>query len=167
MTGCAMSVDTEKPKFLAVDHISRTVSDLESALDFYIRVIGAELHFRLGPIDAADLPKSSDGRDWMAAHVGVAGARLTLAMLRLPQGSHFQLVQYDKPTDRNGYIPRNCDLGGHHLALRVDNVDKAVAYLSAHGCKALETIEIDSGPLAGKKNVYVLDPFGQQLEIVD
>jgi len=49
----------------------------------------------------------------------------------------------------------------------VDDVDKAIAYLTAHGCTALETIAIDSGPLAGKKNVYVLDPFGHQLEIVD
>lgn len=35
------------------------------------------------------------------------------------------------------------------------------------GCTALDVIHITDGPLAGAKNVYVLDPFGNQLEIVD
>jgi len=162
-----MPPQAEKPNFLAVDHISWTVPDLEAALDFYVNVIGATELFRMGPIDAADIPPGEDGRDWMEAHVGVPGARLTLVMLKLSDNMNFQLVQYDKPEDRRQDLPRNCDRGGHHLALRVDDVDKAIAYLTAHGCKALETIHIDAGPLAGKKNVYVLDPFGHQLEIVD
>jgi len=162
-----MPLEPEKPNFLAVDHISWTVPNLEAALDFYVNVIGATELFRLGPLDAADIPRDENGRDWMETHVGVAGARLTLAMLKLSENMNFQLVQYDKPDDRRQDLPRNCDRGGHHLALRVDDVDKAIAYLTAHGCTALETIQVDSGPLAGKKNVYVLDPFGHQLEIVD
>jgi glyoxylase I family protein len=157
----------EKPRFLSVDHVSWTVSNLEAALQFYCGVMGAQELFRLGPLDAADLPPGADGRDWMASHLGVPEARLTLVMLKLTGNLNFQLVQYDKPAHRSQALPRNCDRGGHHLALKVDDVDKAVAYLTAHGCKALETIKIDSGPLAGKKNVYVLDPFGHQLEIVD
>ena len=162
-----MSSAPEKPQFLSVDHISWTVPDLEAALRFYVDVIGAEELFRLGPIDAADIPVGEDGRDWMESHVGVAGARLTLVMLKLTDNMNFQLVQYDKPADRRQDVPRNCDRGGHHLGLKVDDVDKAIAYLQAHGCTSLETIEISEGPLAGKKNVYVLDPFGHQLEIVD
>lgn len=162
-----MSAAPEKPAFLAVDHISWTVPDLEQALAFYCGVIGAQELFRMGPLDAADMPAEADGRDWMEAHVGVKGARLTLAMLKLTDNMNFQLVQYDKPDDRRQELPRNCDRGGHHLGLRVDDVDKAIAYLTAHGCTALETIHIGEGPLAGKKNVYMLDPFGHQLEIVD
>lgn len=162
-----MSSAPEKPQFLSVDHISWTVPDLEAALRFYVDVIGAEELFRMGPIDAADIPAGEDGRDWMESHVGVAGARLTLVMLKLADNMNFQLVQYDKPADRRQDLPRNCDRGGHHLGLKVDDVDKAIAYLKANGCTPLETIEISEGPLAGKKNVYVLDPFGHQLEIVD
>jgi len=162
-----MSSAPEKPQFLSVDHISWTVPDLEAALRFYVDVIGAEELFRMGPIDAADIPVGEDGRDWMESHVGVAGARLTLAMLKLTDNMNFQLVQYDKPADRRQELPRNCDRGGHHLGLKVDDVDKTIAYLRAHGCTPFETIEISEGPLAGKKNVYVLDPFGHQLEIVD
>jgi glyoxylase I family protein len=156
-----------KPQFLRVDHISWTVPDLEAAVRFYVDVIGAEVLFQIGPVDAADLPRDAQGRDWMQTHVGVAGAKLTLVMLKLRDNLNFQLVQYDKPLDRRQDLPRNCDRGGHHLALLVDDVDRAIAYLTAHGCRALETIDIDAGPLAGKKNVYVLDPFGHQLEIVD
>jgi glyoxylase I family protein len=156
-----------KPQFLRVDHISWTVPDLEAAVRFYVDVIGAEVLFQIGPVDAADLPRDAQGRDWMQTHVGVAGAKLTLVMLKLRDNLNFQLVQYDKPLDRRQDLPRNCDRGGHHLALLVDDVDRAIAYLTAHGCRALETIDIDAGPRAGKKNVYVLDPFGHQLEIVD
>ncbi len=162
-----MSAAPPKPRFLSVDHISWTVPDLEAAVAFYRDVIGAEELFRMGPLDAADLPLDDQGRDWMATHVGVPGARLTLVMMKLTDNMNFQLVQYDKPDDRRQDLPRNCDRGGHHLGLKVDDVDVAIAYLAAHGCTPSEIIHIDAGPLAGKKNVYVLDPFGHQLEIVD
>ncbi|MDR6708645.1 MULTISPECIES: VOC family protein [unclassified Novosphingobium] len=155
-----------RPHFSA-DHVSWTVADAEAVARFYIDVFGASELFRMGPIDAADIPPMPDGRDWMAAHVNVPGARLTLIMLRLTETLNFQLVQYDKPDDRSPALPRNCDAGGHHLGLRVDDVPAAAAYLAAHGCTAMEIIEISEGPLAGKKNLYLLDPWGHQLEIVD
>ena len=162
-----MNATPEKPRFLSVDHISWTVPDLEEALAFYRDVIGAEELFRLGPLDAADLPVDDQGRDWMETHLNVPGARITLAMLKLTDNMNFQLIQYDKPDDRRQELPRNCDRGGHHLGLKVDDVDKAIDYLTAHGCTAMEIIYIDAGPLAGKKNVYMTDPFGHSLEIVD
>jgi glyoxylase I family protein len=156
-----------KPRFLAADHVSFTVPDLEAAIAFYADAFGATELFRMGPLDAADIPMGSDGRDWMESHVGVPGAYLTLAMLTLTDGLNLQLVQYDKPADRVTTPPRNCDAGGHHLALRVDDVELAARYLAAKGCTVMEIIAIDAGPLAGKKNLYVRDPFGHSLEIVD
>lgn len=161
-----MAKTLTRPTF-AVDHISWTVADLDPVVAFYCDVIGATELFRMGPLDAADMPLDGAGRDWMATHVGVPGAKLTLVMLKLTATVNFQLVQYDKPDDRRPDLPRSCDAGGHHLGLRVADVDTAVAYLAAHGCTVMETIAVDAGPLAGKKNVYVLDPFGHQLEIVD
>jgi glyoxylase I family protein len=157
----------ERPQFLEVDHVSWSVPDLDAAATFYKEVFGAAELFRMGPLDAADLPKGADGRDWMATHVNVPGAALRLVMLKLTSNLNFQLVEYSKPNGRRRDVPRNCDAGGHHLALKVDDVEKAKRYLEAHGCKAMETIEIDSGPLAGKKNLYIQDPWGHQLELVD
>lgn len=161
-----MAQTPTRPAF-AVDHISWTVANIAPVVAFYCEVMGATELFRMGPLDAADMPLDDQGRDWMATHVGVPGARLTLVMLKLTDTVNFQLVHYDKPDDRRQDLPRNCDAGGHHLGLRVADVDAAVAYLAAHGCTVLETIAVDAGPLEGKKNVYVLDPFGHQLEIVD
>lgn len=158
--------DTKRPVF-TVDHMSRTVADIDAALRFYGDVLGAVELFRMGPLDAADMPPGADGRDWMEAHVNVSGARLTLAMLQFPGGGCLQLVAYDKPGSATATPPRNCDLGGNHLGLRVDDVPAAIAWLEAHGCVAMAPIAIDAGPLAGKTNQYVLDPFGLQLEIVD
>ncbi|MBZ6379180.1 glyoxalase [Pacificimonas flava] len=161
-----MSDQIARPKFEA-DHVSWTVADADAVAAFYKEVFGAEELFRMGPMDAADIPAGEDGRDWMESHVNVAGAKLTLIMLKLTETLNFQLAQYDKPADRRTELPRNCDAGGHHLGLRVADVPATIAYLEANGCKAMETIDITEGPLAGKKNVYVLDPFGHQLEIVD
>jgi len=161
-----MPATATRPIFTA-DHVSWTVADADAVAQFYIDVFGATELFRMGPIDAADIPPMPDGRDWMAAHVNVPGGALRLIMLKLTETLNFQLVQYDKPADRGATLPRNCDAGGHHLGLRVDDVPAAAAYLTAHGCTAMEIIEIHDGPLAGKKNLYLLDPWGHQLELVD
>jgi len=156
-----------RPAFLAVDHVSWTVPDLEAAIAFYTETFGATVLYRIGPIDSADIPKDAQGRDWMETHVGVKGARLTLAMLQLAPNLKFQLVQYDKPADRREVVPRNCDRGGHHIALLVKDVNAAAVWLRQRGCKVYESIAMDSGPLAGKTNIYVSDPWGHSLELVD
>ena len=156
-----------RPAFLAVDHVSWTVPDLQAAIAFYTEAFGATVLYQIGPIDSADIPKDAQGRDWMETHVGVKGARLTLAMLQLAPNLKFQLVQYDKPDDRRQVVPRNCDRGGHHVALLVKDVNAAAARLKQRGCKVFESIAMDSGPLAGKTNIYVSDPWGHTLELVD
>jgi catechol 2,3-dioxygenase-like lactoylglutathione lyase family enzyme len=152
-----------RPRFLAVDHVSRTVPDIQAAIAFYTDAFGASVLFQIGPLDAADMPVGADGKDWMEAHVGVKGAKLTLAMLQLAPNLKVQLIQYDQPADRKQVMPRNCDLGGHHVALLVEDIDAAAAWLKQKGCTVLEAIPMD----AGKKNIYVADPWGHQFELVD
>ncbi len=155
-----------RPGFVAVDHVSRTVPDLDGAVRFYIDVFGASELFRIGPIDAAALPVDARGRDWMESHIGIKGATLTLSMLQLVPSLKLQLVQYDKPLDRKREPPRNCDLGGHHIGLKVVDAEAAAAYLRSKGCETLDPIVMDTGPLAGTTNIYVRDPWGLQLELV-
>ncbi|MXO67039.1 VOC family protein [Altericroceibacterium endophyticum] len=159
--------EADKPQFLAADHVSFTVEELEPAIAFYCDVMGASELFRMGPLDAAEMPKDDAGRDWTDTHIGVAGACITLVMLKLTDNLNLQLITYDKPHDKSTVRPRHCDAGGHHLGLKVDDVEKAARYLSAHGCEVQEIIAIDAGPLAGKKNLYIRDPFGNPIEIVD
>jgi len=51
--------------------------------------------------------------------------------------------------------------------LLVKDVNAAAAWLKQRGCKVFESIAMDSGPLAGKTNIYVSDPWGHTLELVD
>lgn len=159
--------DLDRPTLIGADHVSFTVADLDSAIAFYADAFGATELFRMGPLEGAAIPPLADGRDWMEAHVGVPGATLTLVMLRLADNLNLQLVRYDAPEGRATARPRVCDIGGHHLALKVDDVVNARAWLAAKGCTVMEIIEISEGPLAGKKNLYCRDPFGNPLEIVD
>jgi len=163
-----MTQSSTLPGFARIDHVSRTVPDLEAAVDFYTAVFGARLLYRMGPFDAADLPAEADGRDWTAAHLDVPGARLEIAMLQLAPNLMLELFQYDKPEDACKTPPRNCDCGGHHLAFKVENLEAACAYLARHGCRILAgPIAMESGPTAGSRAQYVVDPWGQYMELME
>lgn len=157
------------PGFLNVDHVGITVPDLESAVSFYRNVFGAVELYRLGPFDAAQLPSMPDGRDWSAAHVNVAGAKFHFAMLQMGPGLMLELFQYDRPLDRTLHPPRNCDLGGHHLALKVKDLEKAIDFLKQQREVVVMAgpIEVSEGPCAGLRVIYFLDPWGNQLELVE
>jgi hypothetical protein len=58
--------------------------------------------------------------------------------------------------------------GGHHIAFKVHDLEAAKSYLADHGCKVVDgPIVLDHGPCATTRVNYVLDPFGNQLELVE
>jgi len=130
-------------------------------------VIGAQELFRMGPFDAAELPRSADGRDWTETHVGVADALVRFVVLQLAPGLRLELFGYERPADASATAPRNCDAGGHHIGLQVESLGYAVDVLRARGVTVLEPIVIDDGPMAGTRSAYVVDPWGNQLELVE
>ena len=151
-----------------LDHVSLTVRDLDQAVTFYTRVFGAEVAYRMGPFDAAEIPKMEDGRDWTEAHINVPGARLKIAMLKLPDGMGMELFEYEKPGDAATKPPRNCDVGSRHLCIEVDDLDSSVEYLRQHGCTPMAgSIDALDGPCPPSRSWYVLDPFGNQIELVE
>lgn len=156
------------PGFSHVDHIGLTVPELEAGVRFYADVFGATELYRLGPFDADELPRMPDGRDWTEAHINVANARLSIAMLHIAPNLMLELFEYGRPPDRSAMPPRNCDIGGHHIAFKVAEIEVAKAYLAEHGCTVMAgPIVLDQGPCAFLKVNYVLDPFGNQLELVE
>lgn len=155
------------PGLLHVDHVALTVPDLDAAASFYTEVLGGVELYRLGPFDAQEMPRMPDGKDWCEAHVNVADARLTIAMLQIGPTIMLELFQYDRPTTRNTTPPRNCDLGGHHIAFKVSNMAAAVEHLTKHEVRIMSgPIEMNEGPCAGLQVRYFLDPWGNQLELV-
>jgi catechol 2,3-dioxygenase-like lactoylglutathione lyase family enzyme len=149
------------------DHVGLTVPDLDAAVAFYLDAFEARELFRMGPFDAAELPRSADGRDWTETHVNVRDARLTFAVLELAPGLRLELFAYERPADVVANAPRNCDVGGHHLGLCVEDLETAATVLRSRGVTVLEPIVVDEGPMAGTRSAYVVDPWGNHLELVE
>ena len=80
----------------------------------------------------------------------------------------FRKSQYDAPSAATRR-PRNSDIGGHHLALRVDDVDRAAAYLRGQpGVEVLDEPQtVVTGPIAGDRWVYFVSPFGLAMEVLN
>lgn len=148
------------PGLHGTDHIGFTVPDLNEAIDFFVNVIGCEPFFELGPL------KSDD--DWMQVHLNVHPAAVAkrVKFLRSGFGANFEVFEYSAP-DQNRAQPRNSDIGGHHIAFYVDDIDAAIAYLKAKGIRVLGDPTVrTSGPNGGQTWIYFLAPWGMQFELV-
>jgi catechol 2,3-dioxygenase-like lactoylglutathione lyase family enzyme len=153
------TASAQVPGFRGIDHIGLTVPNLEEAVDFFVNVIGCEDFFsnKAGPFD----------NDWMWENLDVdPNASLTNRRVRCGNGANLELFDYQSP-DQRTVQPKNSDYGGHHFAFYVDDIDAAVAYLRGKGLKVLGDIKRDdAGPTKGFAWVYVLAPWGTQLEFV-
>ncbi|MHB1467558.1 MAG: VOC family protein [Solirubrobacteraceae bacterium] len=156
------------PGMIGVDHVALTVPDLDEAVRFYTEVIGGQELYAMGPFDAEELPRLSDGRDWTDAHVNVPGARLRFRVIRIGAVT-LELFRYERPENALSAPPRNCDAGGHHVGIRVSDIDVAAAYLRARGVTLLEgPIEVPGeSPGGPMRTWYFLDPWCNQLELTE
>lgn len=142
-----------------VDHIGVTVPDIREAHVFFTEVLGCEYLYRFGPI--------ADAGDWMAVHLGVH-PRATIRRVhfyRLGGQAIFEVFQYDAP-DQVGEPPRNSDVGGHHVALYVDDLDAAVDALNERGVRVMGAPTSSRGAHEGQRWVYFTSPWGMQFELV-
>ena len=149
------------PGLRGTDHIGITVPDLDEADDFFTRVLGAERFNDLGPFVKDD--------DWMREHLNVDPRTVMrrLRFFRLGNGSNYEVFEYESAdADAATEPPRNSDVGGHHLALYVDDLDAAVAYLRAEGIRVLGEPTASANASLGQRWVYFLAPWGLQFELV-
>jgi glyoxylase I family protein len=84
---------------------------------------------------------------------------------RLGGQAVFEVFSYTAP-DRRREPPRNSDIGGHHVALYVDDLDAAVTHLRGHGVTVLGGPTASRGPHEGQRWIYFLAPWGMQFELV-
>lgn len=147
------------PGMRGTDHIGITVPDLDEAEHFLVDVLGAHRIYDLGPKEADD--------DWMAVHIGVH-PRTTIREIRfyrLGNGINFEVFKYDAADGQNP-PPRNSDIGGHHIAIYVDDMAAAVEYLNAKGIATMGEPTASKGAAAGQHWVYFRSPWGMQFELV-
>lgn len=147
------------PGLAGTDHVGFTVPNLDAAERFFVDVIGCECVYSLGPFSAED--------DWMLEHMNLAPRTVMreLRFFRCRTGPSFEIFEYEPPEPPAGQ-PRNSDIGGHHLAFYVDDIDEAVSYLIARDVRVMGEPTASSGPSKGQRWVYFLTPWGMQLELV-
>ena len=151
---------TGLPGLRGTDHIGFTVPDLDEAVRFFVDVIGCEPFYELGPFQ----PTTTGCRRTSTCHPRTVMRKLQF--LRCRTGANFEVFEYEAP-GQNRHQPLNSDVGGHHLAFYVDDMDAAVAYLKSHGVRVLgEPTVRTTGPSAGQTWVYFLSPWGMQFELV-
>jgi catechol 2,3-dioxygenase-like lactoylglutathione lyase family enzyme len=148
------------PGLSVVDHIGLTVPDLDEAHRFFVEVLGCEYLYRLGPLQDAS-------GDWMSRHLGVDDRTVMrrLHFYRLGGQAIFEVFEY-QASDQAPRPPRNSDVGGHHVAFYVEDLDVAVAALPAHGLTVLGEPTTSKGASEGQRWVYFLSPWGLQCELV-
>lgn len=148
------------PGMQGAQHLGITVPNMDEAVSFFVNVIGCEASIKLGAFKFDD--------DWMNLHLNVdSRAEIKrFQMVRCGNGTNLEIFEYGAPK-QNQSPPKNSDVGGHHLAFYVDDMNKAVAYLKEKKVRMLgEPSTFKDGPAAGLTWLYFLAPWGMQLEIV-
>jgi methylmalonyl-CoA epimerase len=102
-----------------IDHVAIVVRDLDTALRFYRDTLG------VAPSRVIDFPRE--------------GVKIAFLPLGGPGGSEIELLE---PTDPAGGVSRFLEKRGegmHHICLEVENIDEALAELTAAGAAVLDT----------------------------
>ncbi|HEY7000698.1 MAG TPA: VOC family protein [Candidatus Udaeobacter sp.] len=144
-------------RVLGADHTGITVSNLERSLAFWRDVLGFEFSH------------TAHQTGKLAQEItGVQNAEIKLGVVKTPGGHKIELLEYLAPQERkqDAHL-RPCDVGSAHVALIVDDLDAILDAIDASGWKAAGKPQtLQSGPNAGKRVVYVLDPDGAIIEFM-
>ena len=146
------------PGLRRLDHVGFTVPDIDEAHRFLVDVLGCEYLYTLGPFEP-------DG-DWMSTHLNVhPDTRMHNRWFRCGDQAVFEVFHYEAPDQRDA-MPRNSDIGGHHIGLYVDDIDAAVEHLRSAGLQVSDGPTVSTGPAEGNRWIYFLAPWGLQFELV-
>jgi catechol 2,3-dioxygenase-like lactoylglutathione lyase family enzyme len=133
-----------------IHHTGLIVSDLQRSIGFY-ELFGYEVVDRI----------EEEGEE-VDRGTGVEGAHLDVAILERGP-ARLELIQYVSPEGGAAPHARNDGIGSAHICLQVEDIDAAVAELSAKG------IEFQSEPIhheSGIRWVYCRDPDGITAELL-
>ena len=122
---------------------------------FYVDGLGLKVHF----------DRVVDG-PYLRDVLGLTLSDIRAVYLVIPGGGFVELLEYHG-IERLPAASRPCDFGGGHLCLYVDDVDEVLARSLQHGGdhRGVGSVDITSGPNAGARSAYLLDPDGFPVEI--
>lgn len=125
--------------FTRVHHIAIICSDYERSKHFYTNILG----FRV-------------------IHEQYREERRSYKLdLQVGEHTQIELFSFEHPPKRPS-CPEACGL--RHLALEVENIEEAIAYLHTHG---IETEPIRVDPITGKRFTFFRDPDELPIELYE
>ena len=137
-------------------HGGVTVSDMDRSLRFYRDGLELEMEF----------DKKLDG-PYLPVVLDLDFSHIRAAYLRIPGGGFIELLQYHG-IETLSAAARPCDYGAGHLCLYVEGIDEVYERLVGLGYRARagEVVDITEGPNKGARSLYMLDPDGYPVELL-
>ena len=137
-------------------HGGVTVSDMDQSLRFYRDGLGLEVEF----------DKILDG-PYLPIVLNLEFSFIRAAYLRIPGGGFVELLEYHG-IESLPAASRPCDHGAGHLCLYVEGIDEIFAGLTELGYRARSqhVVDISQGPNKGARSLYMLDPDGYRVELL-
>lgn len=137
-----------------IHHFALTVSDMDRSLAFYTGLFGLEV--------ASDREVE---RDYVEQITAVPGAHQRLVHLS-GYGQRLELLEYKAPRGELRARPLQ-DAGSAHVCFITDDLDAEVTRLHAAGVtfRSLPVVTT-SGPNRGGRGIYIEDPDGNAVEVV-
>ena len=147
------------PGLVGAEHFGFTVPDIDEAEKFLVEVIGCTRVYDLGPFRSDD--------DWMRTHLGVHPRTVMreVRLYRCAVGPNFEVFQYEA-ADGQRSAPKNSDIGGHHVALYVEDFERALQHLREHDVEIMGEPTASRSFSEGQTWVYFKAPWGMQFELV-
>jgi lactoylglutathione lyase len=140
-----------------VSHFGIQVADLERSIAFYRDLLGLELIARW----VRDQP-------YIQELVGYPGVELNVAVFRFPNSESFLEVLEYRNVAKTPIDTANANPGTAHLCVYVPDLDSLHARLDASGVQFVSRIKSPTvGPNSGAKVVYMIDPDGIRIELLE
>lgn len=141
-----------------VDHFGVTVGDVDRALAFWRDLLGLEEVGR-GVVEWEHLDRL----------VALADTKIEWVELRIPGGGTIELSRYHRPVGEPVAPGEENEPGRSHVSLLVEDLAGTLAHLRAAGVRSRtpDPVDIPVGAYAGSKAVYVFDPDGVEIELIE
>lgn len=139
----------------SINHISFTVADLDKAIDFYSNVLGLKC------ISIAERDE-----EFSSSVTGINGAKMKIAYYEC-SNCKIELIQYIGAPGVKLDTNLN-NVGSSHLCFCITNFDEWLLKMKNASVKFRgEVCVVTAGPNKGKRILYMMDPDGNNLELIE
>jgi catechol 2,3-dioxygenase-like lactoylglutathione lyase family enzyme len=139
------------------DHVGFTVSDLDRSLAFYRGLLGLKMEW-----------ERVYEEEYVRKVVNYPNLRLRCAFLKLPgTETRLELLEY-QGVPRVQVDMHRANPGNAHLCIEVDDMDALYEQLRTAGVDFVSApVTSTAGPYKGSKTVYLHDPDGISLQLME